>query len=336
MKKDKSEIVHGIIYVHTNMINDKQYIGKTINTIKQRAGKNFKGYSGKNKNGQHNHFYKSILKYGYENFVTDILFEGDISHYVLIDFEKYFIWKYDTFNNGYNETTGGEGGIRSEEMNKKMSEYKLNGKESPTKELLLDLYQSQKLSTRIIGEKLGLSFEHIRKCLYKYRIKVRKNSESLIVPSYETLFELYIINGYSIKDISIKYNVYDSTVRYWIKNVGMQINTITISKDEIYKLYIDDKLSTVQIGKIYNISNCTVGRILKKYNIRARSNSEAQSFNKNTPDKSVLIDLYINKELTLRNISDKLKIGIKRIRTIFREYNIPVRNKVDAQKARKC
>lgn len=55
----------------------------------------------------------SLKKYGFDNFIVEILYETNIK-YKHIDnllnvLEKYFIKKYDTFNNGYNLTKGGEG-----------------------------------------------------------------------------------------------------------------------------------------------------------------------------------------------------------------------------------
>ena len=56
------------VYMHTNKINDKKYIGITQTSIKERWC-NGRGYSKKQKFG------KAIKKYGWDGFTHDILFE---------------------------------------------------------------------------------------------------------------------------------------------------------------------------------------------------------------------------------------------------------------------
>ena len=56
----------GIIYKITNIINNKVYIGQTVNTIKQRWNKHC------HSNGCRS-LYNAILKYGKENFNIEII-----------------------------------------------------------------------------------------------------------------------------------------------------------------------------------------------------------------------------------------------------------------------
>ena len=46
------------VYIHTNRINGKKYIGQTTKTLRERAGKNGYGYRHQFK------FSKAIKKYG--------------------------------------------------------------------------------------------------------------------------------------------------------------------------------------------------------------------------------------------------------------------------------
>lgn len=101
----KNGLQCGIIYKITNNINGKCYIGQTINP-KQRFNKHCKS----------NKYYidKSIQKYGIDNFtyevlyITDYLCKDDLLT-VLNEKEIYYINLYDSFNNGYNQTLGGQG-----------------------------------------------------------------------------------------------------------------------------------------------------------------------------------------------------------------------------------
>ena len=106
------------IYIIKNIINDKCYIGQSVN-LKDRM------YSYKNiKCKNQSKLYNALNKYGYDNFKIDFLFttEKDYNHiHILLDLlEIYFIKKYDSVNNGYNIKFGGANGKCSDEFRKKM------------------------------------------------------------------------------------------------------------------------------------------------------------------------------------------------------------------------
>ena len=96
------------IYVITNKINGKQYVGQSQNILarweqyEQAHRLNLCDYA----------IYKAFNKYGFENFEFSILEQCDLSE--LNDREKYWISKLHTYLkdpecNGYNMTLGGEG-----------------------------------------------------------------------------------------------------------------------------------------------------------------------------------------------------------------------------------
>jgi len=91
-----------IVYKCTNLVNGISYIGVTTKSIeyRKRTHENASKYSNKK-------FYNALKKYGFDNFEWSILHECS-SIDELSSLEKYYIEKYDTFNNGYNLTTGGE------------------------------------------------------------------------------------------------------------------------------------------------------------------------------------------------------------------------------------
>lgn len=93
----------GQIYKITNIINGLVYIGQT----KYKAIDRYNSHMNTFKN---THFYNSIHKYGKENFILEIL-EDNVSNECLDEREIYWISKYDSYNNGYNETIGGSGTI---------------------------------------------------------------------------------------------------------------------------------------------------------------------------------------------------------------------------------
>lgn len=49
---------------------------------------------------------------------------------------------------------------------------------------------------------------------------------------------------------------------------------LKISKENLYKLYDNKRMSTLEISKLYNVNPTTVSNLLKKYNIKIRTTSE--------------------------------------------------------------
>ena len=97
----------GYIYKITNDINNKVYIGQTINTIDYRF-KNHINDAISNQNTQ-NKFHNAIKKLGAEHFKTEQIEE--CPNEKLNEREQYWIKFYDSVNNGYNTTWGGSCGI---------------------------------------------------------------------------------------------------------------------------------------------------------------------------------------------------------------------------------
>ena len=92
------------IYKITNKINGKSYIGLSIN-IEERFKEHYRQDKEKGKV-----LYSAFQKYGIENFDFSII--ELCSTEELNEKEKYWIAYYDTYNNGYNATLGGEGNCR--------------------------------------------------------------------------------------------------------------------------------------------------------------------------------------------------------------------------------
>ena len=95
----------GYIYCITNKINQKKYIGKTLNTVECRWKEHLKDY--KRRKYEKRALYDAMNKYGVENFECETI--GEFPDNILEEMEQKFIGEYNTYHYGYNLTIGGDG-----------------------------------------------------------------------------------------------------------------------------------------------------------------------------------------------------------------------------------
>lgn len=112
---DNTVYRYGIIYMFTNKVNNKKYIGQTISE-KNRYYSHF--YNGAK---ECQYFHAAISKYGKDNFDYEVLYRSELFEdtkenkrlikKTLNDKEQFFIKKYNTVDRekGYNITIGGDG-----------------------------------------------------------------------------------------------------------------------------------------------------------------------------------------------------------------------------------
>jgi group I intron endonuclease len=91
------------IYIITNTINGKSYIGKTENTVDKRFKEHCSEYI--KDRCKDRPLYRAMNKYGLESFTVETIEETDQSS----EREIYWIEFYGTYSNGYNATKGGDG-----------------------------------------------------------------------------------------------------------------------------------------------------------------------------------------------------------------------------------
>ena len=100
------------IYLITNTVNNKCYIGQAIK-LRNRLKSHISNYT----NGRYNTpLYRAFSKYGLDKFtyqLLDVLEENDYreARKQLDLLEIKYIEIYNSYNNGYNQTQGGDGGI---------------------------------------------------------------------------------------------------------------------------------------------------------------------------------------------------------------------------------
>lgn len=116
------------VYLITNRITGKQYIGYTKDT---HIRFNKHRFCGKRGTGSCKRLYESMYKHGINNFSFDILIENidDIDTAKCLEIK--YIEEYGTFNNGYNSTKGGTGGDMSAYESWQTSMIRMHKNRSP-------------------------------------------------------------------------------------------------------------------------------------------------------------------------------------------------------------
>lgn len=99
-----------------------------------------------------------------------------------------------------------------------------------------------------------------------------------------------------------------------------QPHKVRIPKEVIYDLYVNKKLSKKKIAKMYNCGITTIDRRLKEYDIQPRTTLNYKvSYKLN---KEEILDLYLNKKISITKIAKMYKIGLNGIRTLLQRENI--------------
>ena len=115
------------------------------------------------------------------------------------------------------------------------------------------------------------------------------------------------------------------------------IDKTIVNKERLYDLYINQKLSSVEIGKLLNISNRTVLNYLKKYNINRRTLSESQyaknkkEVPKEFSDYDSMYDLYVTKHMTKEQLGEYFNCGPCVIDRVLKELQIHIRGSSEAK-----
>ena len=113
------------IYCFTNLINNKKYIGSTINDPNKRYSQHLYNATHSNAHQYNYPLYQAIRKYGIENFKYEILKQIDCSEQEIRNIEHEYIIKYNTLSpNGYNQTLDTNHPIGEETSYQKMSNTK--------------------------------------------------------------------------------------------------------------------------------------------------------------------------------------------------------------------
>ena len=226
-KRDMNKL--GIVYSWRNNINNKRYIGQTINP-KSRYIAHIQDSENPNRVGYNYPLAAAIRKYGLTSFTYEILGE-DLTIEEMNKLEIYYIDYYNTIETGYNIMAGGRNATRefSPETKAKMSAAKGNLTESEII-VLRKAYENYESPTQIYNE--------------LYKDKMHFNSF------------LNIWTGQRYKHIMPE--VFDKT-----KNRRIKYNEEIVS--EIRTLYKENEnLSYGKLSEMFGIPKSTIADFIKR------------------------------------------------------------------------
>lgn len=206
----------GRIYLITNDINSKVYVGQTIQSLTKR----FNGHCCYSKTDRSVNMYikRAIHKYGRNKFHISLLEECPIK--LLNVREKYWIGFYDSYNKGYNLTLGGQD---SNYFNLHRLENSIDVKK----------FEQYILEFKPLAIEVAKHFG-ISKCSV-YNLIKRLNNPNLILNSYnprrgktiedidkKELIDLYN-KGWSILDLVKKYHIRKDKISKFLRENGIKI-----------------------------------------------------------------------------------------------------------------
>ena len=107
---------------------------------------------------------------------------------------------------------------------------------------------------------------------------------------------------------------------------------ILFTKEQIetmVRLYEDEKLTTREIGELYNVDHKTVARHLRLQGVSLRPRWESKRNLSNCIDVDEVVDLYVNKKMSAQSIAEKLRISKRSVLNLLRKNGVKIRSKSD-------
>ena len=206
----------GKIYLIFNDVNDKVYVGQTIQSLNKR----FNGHFCYSKTDRSVNMYikRAIHKYGRDKFHIKLIEECPIKE--LSKREKYWINYYDSYNNGYNLTLGGQDSnyfslhkLEDSIDIKKFEEYILEFK--PLAIEVASHFGISKCSVYNLINRIG----NPDLVLNSYNPRKGKSIEDI---DKEELIKLYN-SGWSILDLVKRYHIQKDKISKFLKSNGIKI-----------------------------------------------------------------------------------------------------------------
>ncbi|MFJ5713265.1 GIY-YIG nuclease family protein [Neobacillus sp. NPDC093127] len=196
--------MNGCIYIIRNKINNKVYIGQTI----QNPSERFKQHKKLAKSGSDQYLHRAMRRYGINNFFIEIL-EDLVEDKQLNQKEEQYISQFNSYGSGYNMNPGGQ------KWKRKPIDINI--------ELLKNMYYNKNMSAREIATVLGTN-------------------------------NTTVLNHMKI----------NSLIRRK-RNCSLPDKTSKVSRELLEELYVNKRITRKELAKVFNVSEKTIQRAIKRY-----------------------------------------------------------------------
>lgn len=249
------------IYMITNKINGKRYIGKSVRIerrfIEHRSAKTNMAIS------------KAIREYGPDGFTYEIL--ELCSEDMLDERESYWIDYYNTYSgNGYNAAPGGEGAphkVKLSDNDVLDIANMLANEDTP----LYDIAKKYGVSKKTISD-INLGHSRVNITGQTYEFPIRKINKCYCIKTIEELHELLKENNNNIDDVANIIGCTRVTIYNWLrqnrlgcydieqKSLHNGVEQIDIETGKILNIYSSASVAAKSIGKknhgaIHNVAS---------------------------------------------------------------------------------
>lgn len=249
------------VYVHTNKINGKKYVGITSRNPEDRWDYGC-GYRGQV------YFYRAIQKYGWDNFKHEVLLTNETKEYACAA-EKCLIKAYASNNPkyGYNLSSGGEGGATgipwSEERRKALSD-KLKGR-TFSDEWRAKISESR-IGTHLSEETKKKLSEQRQGELNNFYGKHHSEESKRIMSEKAKQRDKSTINTDGLKLGGVKSYTEESYKKLSESNRGENSGTAKLTENQVINILkmIQENMPYAEIKQRYNISDAQISRIKTK------------------------------------------------------------------------
>ena len=311
----------GYIYHITNQINNKKYIGKTFD-LNHRLSEHF---SNLKHNKHHSHkLQRAVNKYGIENFkVTYNIYEIDkLEDLGLLEIQE--IQKYNSQENGYNETRGGEGNKQIFTFEESVLLYQILQRYDGVNRLIAKYYNCDhtvigNLKNNILYNNIEYDNNELIKLINNLQLTDENLKENYVAHNLKKLDEEKCLE---ILSVITQKSGYDNTLCE-IFNINSKI-IYRLKKKEIYKDYIIlfEKLN--EDKKIKILENT-----MQKYKIEEKRSQRSRNGVKNPLTQEQINYILDNKDCkTRKQIGIDLNISSDRVSSVItgKSYKNLVKN----------
>lgn len=330
----------GCIYMYTNKINGKRYVGQTTRTLEKRHCQHLFQHE--------SYFDRALQKYGEDNFTLEILADNIVDIDELNRLEEYYIEKYDTFNNGYNLNRGGNNQTRFSKEDR---------------DRIIDLLIHSNLSFQEISEQTGYGFytissinrgETLPREDIVYPARKRRRSEKYSEEDYLKIVELIKNTDLSFNDIAEKTG-FDFSLICDInrgKRVGwgsrvdidfpirQNVKKTRVTKElgeQVIALLKKNDMSADEIGDFLGIPGYTVGSINRgkhsickqldeDYPIRKKEYKNPSNRISSREELKKVLDLLLFTKLSMEEIAQRVGVSKSTITAINTGRNYCTQN----------